>query len=115
MGQYCVYLTHEVYGYFMSDEQEMSKEERILKMMKRVLTDIAKETFTKPGYSHPLSDNTIQNMRECLTLITSREHELMQMDNREPTMRPRFIDEPRKTVVVPIDSLKGRKDNGDGE
>lgn len=100
----------------MSTDTELSKEERILKMMKRILTDVAKETFTKPGYSHPLSDNTIQGIRECLSLITSREHELMQECGREANMRPRFIDEPQKTVVVPIDSLvKGKKGDNEAE
>lgn len=99
----------------MSDNPEASKEERILLMMKRVLTDIAKETFTKPGYKHPLSDNTIQNIRDCLSLISAREMELREEDGRESNMRPRYIDEPKKTVVVPIDSLKTNKNNDEAE
>jgi hypothetical protein len=79
-------------------------------MMKRVLTDIAKETFTKPGYKHPLSDNTIQNIRDCLSLISAREIELREEDGRGSNMRPRYSDEPEKSVVVPIDSVKGNKD-----
>lgn len=98
-------------GIFMSEEIEISKEERILLMMKRVLTDIAKETFTKPGFKHPLSDNTIHNIRDCLTLITSREVELREEDGRGSNMRPRYIDEVQKTVVVSIDSLKSNKND----
>ena len=30
--------------------EELSKEERVLRMMKRVLTDIAKDTVTQPGH-----------------------------------------------------------------
>jgi hypothetical protein len=89
----------------MSDV-ELSKEEQILKMVKKVLTDIAKDTHVKPGLKHPLSDNTILGIRDCLALITARESELAKEAGRENNMRPRFIDEPQKTVVVPIESLK---------
>ena len=47
-------------------DQELGKEERILRVMKRVLTDVAKDTYTKPGYRHPLSDNTVEGIRQCL-------------------------------------------------
>lgn len=86
-------------------ESELSKEEQILKMVKRVLTDVAKDTHVKPGLKHPLTDNTILGIRDCLALITAREQELQKEAGRESTMRPRFIDEPRKTVVVPLDKL----------
>ncbi len=84
-------------------QAELTKEERILRMMKRVLTDVAKDTHAKPGLRHPLSDSTIDGMRECLSLIAAREQELAQEHGREMNMRPRFIDEPQKEVVVPID------------
>jgi hypothetical protein len=85
---------------------ELSKEEQILKMVKKVLTDIAKDTHVKPGLKHPLSDNTILGIRDCLSLITARELELAKEAGRENNMRPHFIDEPKKTVVVPIETLK---------
>ena len=48
----------------------LSKEEQILRMLKRVLTDIAKDTSTPPGMKHPLSETTIQGIRDCLALIS---------------------------------------------
>jgi hypothetical protein len=87
-------------------ETELSKEEQILRMVKKVLTDVAKDTHVKPGLRHPLSDNTILGIRECLTLITAREQELAKEAGRESKMRPRFIDEPQDTVVVSLDKLK---------
>ena len=86
-------------------ESQLSKEEQILKMVKRVLTDVAKDTHVKPGLKHPLTDNTILGIRDCLALITAREQELQKEAGRESKMRPRFIDEPQKTVVVPLDKL----------
>jgi hypothetical protein len=88
---------------------ELSKEEEILRMMKRVLTDVAKDTYVRPGLKHPLTENTIIGIRDCLALITAREQELAQAAGRSQTMRPRFIDEPQTTVVVSLASIKGRK------
>jgi hypothetical protein len=90
-------------------EQEPGKEERILRVMKRVLTDIAKDTYTRPGYRHPLSEDTVKGIRECLGLITAREAELAEEAGRPMTMRPRFVDEPQTSVVVKLDT-GGRKD-----
>lgn len=88
--------------------EDVTQEERILRMMKKVLTDVAKDTHAKPGFRHSLSDTTIQGIRECLSLIAARERELVEARGKSMDMRPRFIDEPKKTVVVPIDSI-GRK------
>jgi len=87
-------------------EHELNKEEQILQMMKKVLTDIAKETFTRPGLKHPLSDNTILGIRDCLSLITAREVELSEESGRTMNQRPRFVDEPKSSVVVSLDSIK---------
>lgn len=89
----------------MSDA-DLSKEELILRMVKRVLTDVAKDTHVKPGLKHPLSDQTIMGIRDCLGLITSREQELAQDAGRPSTSRPRYVDEPNDSVVVSLDSLK---------
>ena len=92
-------------------DSNLSKEEQILKMVKRVLTDIAKDTHVKPGLKHPLSDNTILGIRDCLALITARETELAKEAGRESKMRPRFVDEPQSTVVVSIEKLQRKKDD----
>lgn len=86
-------------------QAELSKEEQILQMVKRVLTDIAKDTHVKPGLKHPLSDNTILGIRDCLALISAREIELAKAAGRSNDMRPHFVDEPKKTVVVPISKI----------
>jgi hypothetical protein len=96
-------------------EQEPPKEERILRIMKRVLTDIAKDTYTRPGHRHPLSDDTVQGIRDCLALITARETELAEAAGRPLSMRPRFVGEPRSSVVVSLDvkDRKEKQDDGD--
>lgn len=96
----------------MSDN-EFSKEEQIIKAMKSVLTMVARDTHTKPGLKHPLADETIYAIRDCLALISAREQELAKENGRESNMRPRYVDEPKKSVVVSIDSIGGRKKKDD--
>ena len=90
-------------------KDESAKEARILRMVKKVLTDIAKDTYTPPQLKHPLSDQTIKGIRECLALITARETELAEQAGKPLTARPRFVDEPKKSVVVPLDLSKSKK------
>lgn len=87
-------------------ENEYAKEQRILKVCKRVLTDVAKDTVTPAGLKHPLSENTIQGIRDCLQLIAARESEILSAQGIESTSRPHFIDEPQKNVVVDITPRK---------
>jgi len=89
---------------------ELSKEEQILKMVKKVLTDVAKDTYTPAHLKHPLSEDTIHSIRNCLALITARESELAEEAGRENNMRPRYIDEAPKSVVVDISGLQKNKD-----
>lgn len=88
-------------------EQTPTKEERILAAVKRVLTEVIKDTATQPGMRHPLSDNTINGLRDCLMLITQREQELAEDAGRTMDARPRFKDEPRPQgdVVVPLHAI----------
>ena len=83
-----------------------STESRILSIMKKVLTTIAKDTHTAPGMRHPLSDSTINDMRACLDLIVSREAELNSQDGNVSSSKPHFIDEPSDNVVVQLDTRK---------
>ncbi len=91
--------------------EELTKEERVLRMMKKVLTNVARDTHAKWGSAHPLSQETVEGIRDCLALIVARERELAEEHGRPMNMRPRFIDEPQKEVVVPIDKagLRGGK------
>ncbi len=92
---------------------DYSKEEQILQMMRKVLTDVAKDTYTQPGLKHPLSEETIHSIRDCLALISAREKELAEEAGRPSKMRPRYIDEPQKSVVIPLDMTGLKKNKSD--
>lgn len=91
----------------MSSE-DLTQEQRILSMCRRVLTDIAKDTVTPPGMKHPLSEGTIQSIRDCLQLIASREAEILHEKGSPSQSRPHFTDEPQKNVVVSLTSKKSK-------
>jgi hypothetical protein len=90
-------------------ETELSVEERILRAVKMTLAAVIKDTATPPGMRHPLSDGTIEDLRQCLALISARERELAEAAGRVQEARPRYVDEPSKESVV---RLHPRKPSG---
>jgi hypothetical protein len=93
------------------NDSETSIEFRILRAMKSTLTAVIKDTTTEPGLKHPLSDNTIEGIRHCLVLISTRERDLLEEAGEQPNMRPRFIDEPETSSVIPISKIGKRNDS----
>lgn len=100
--------THTITEYMSStmSKTTYTKEEQVLQVMRRVLTDIAKDTYTPSNLKHPLSPNTIESIRDCLGLISIRESEIAIEAGRESTLRPRYVDEPSSSVVVKTDFTK---------
>ena len=99
----------------MSEKQSdsaASKEFRILRAMKTTLTGVIKDTATQPGLKHPLSERTIQDIRQCLMLISARERELAEAAGKPMDMRPHYVDEPQTSVVVPIKGIGRPKKPG---
>lgn len=94
----------------MSDS---SKEREILLVMRKVLAQIIKDT-TPPSRAmkHPLSDQTIIDVRQCLGLIASRERELADAAGVAPE-RPFYTDEKPAADVVPISKIGKRTDSRD--
>jgi len=86
-------------------EETSSHELKIIQAMKLVLVNVIKDTTTEPGLKHPLSPTTIEDIRQCLGLISVRENEL----SNSGTQRPRFTDEPVDKVVVSL-STPDKKD-----
>lgn len=89
-------------------EQALTKEEVILRVMKKILTSVVKDTATPPGMIHPLKEHTIDAIRDCLMLISEREKELAEEAGRPMEMRPHFVDDlkyrevQQSEVVIPL-------------
>jgi hypothetical protein len=94
---------------------EATKEREIMMVMRKLLTTIVREvTPEHKSLRHPLSDQTIQDIRACLGLITAREKELADAAGRTTQERPYFVDKAPQTKVVPITQIgkvKKREDD----
>jgi hypothetical protein len=83
-----------------SGNPELSMEARILQAVKLTLANVIKDTATPHGMRHPLSDGTIEDLRQCLALISARERELAQAAGRATGGKPRYADEPARGETV---------------
>lgn len=81
-------------------DPEPSMEARILSAVKMTLANVIKDTATPHGMRHPLSDGTIEDLRQCLALISARERELAQAAGKTTEQRPRYVDEPKPQAKV---------------
>jgi len=92
---------------------QTSKEARILQAVKFTLTGVIRDTATTPGVKHPLSDQTIENLRDCLVLITEREKELKEAAGESTAARPYYVDEPPKPRPVEVSLASFRTERKD--
>ncbi len=88
---------------------ELTKEQQILIAMRKTLSAIIRDVTPPPGMRHPLSEPTIEDVRQCFGLIAAREKELADAQGRGGE-RPYYVDEPPDTHVVPIAGIKKRQD-----
>lgn len=86
--------------------ENLSKEQQVLYTMRKILASVVKDTTTKPGNPHPLSDNTIQQIRECFGLISDREAELAAELGQSRNAKPYYTDQPQKTNVINLHTGK---------
>ena len=92
-------------------ESAPSIEQRILSAVKITLAGVIRDTATPAGMRHPLSDGTIEDLRQCLTLISARERELAQAAGNAAAMRPHYTDEPAQPAQAIV---RFHKPGGDG-
>jgi len=81
---------------------DLDKEQQIMLVMRKVLTGIIREITPEPGQPYPLSEPLVQDIRQCLGLISSREQELMAAKGQTNTDRPYFSDETPAVQTVPF-------------
>ena len=85
-------------------------EVRLLNAVRQTLISVAKDTMTKPGLRHPLTEDTQRMITDCLDIVISRQIEIEKQDNIHTKMKPVFKDE---AVVqsIPLESLTGKLDS----
>ena len=82
------------------DFDSLSKEQQVMVAMRKTLANIIKDTTPEPGMIHPLSKDTVDDVKACFALIAARERELMEEMGVENNARPRFTDEPQSADVI---------------
>jgi len=90
----------------------LSKEQRVLRVMRKVLASIIKDTTPQSGMVHVLSDRTIEDIRDCFGLISVRERELAEGSGLSLNEKPYYVDEKPKAHVVPMPKTGLRKNSG---
>jgi hypothetical protein len=83
----------------------LSKEQQVMVMMRKILGAVIRDTTPQPGMKQPLSENTINSIKDCFALIAAREKELAEEAGIENKMKPRYIDEPSASKVVPLSKI----------
>ncbi|MDO9220719.1 MAG: hypothetical protein Q7T90_06790 [Thiobacillus sp.] len=89
----------------MDNEKALHDEQRMMRMMRKTLTSIVRDTAPRNGNPSPLSEATILNIKDCLMAISGRETELSKLTGRTLEERPHFTDETPNTHAVKISSI----------
>lgn len=93
------------------DQQELSKEQQIMRAMRKTLTSVVRDCAPKDGVPSPLAEPTVENIRMCLGMIAAREAELAEALGLSRNERPHYSDEPGNADVVQFVPPSGRKDH----
>jgi hypothetical protein len=82
------------------DTEELSKEQRILRLMRKTLGNVVRDVTPLGGRANPLSDTTIQDIKDCFALISEREKELAEKLNFDQA-KPYYADgeQPNANVI----------------
>lgn len=88
---------------------DLSKEQKIMVTMRKVLTTIIREITPGPNEAYPLSEQTVEEVQLCLALITARERELAEAKGINPQERPYYTDEPQTTQPIFLRDLQRKK------
>lgn len=82
------------------DNSELSKEQQIMRAMRKTLTSIVRDAAPRDGVPSPFRDDTVENIRMCLGLIAAREAELAEQLGLDRNERPHYSDEPQAAQPI---------------
>ena len=86
----------------MTDENTtLNNERRILRAMRKTLASVIKDATPRPDMPGFLSDNTVEQIRDCLGIISLRERELAEALELT-SAKPMYPDQERSVKTVQI-------------
>lgn len=89
----------------MNKNNNKNFELRLLSAVRKTLISIAKDTMTKPGLRHPLTQDTQKMITDCLDIVVSRQAAIEKESGAHTKMKPVYIDE-QMVQSVSVDDLK---------
>jgi hypothetical protein len=93
------------------DQKELSKEQQIMRAMRKTLTSVVRDCAPRADQPSPLSEQTVENIRMCLGLIAAREAELAEALGLSRSERPHYADESKSAEPLQFVPNSGRKDH----
>lgn len=93
------------------DQKELSKEQQIIRAMRKTLTSVVRDCAPRADQPSPLSEQTVENVRMCLGMIAAREAELAEALGLARNERPHYADEVQPTDTLQFIPPPGRKDH----
>lgn len=93
------------------DDAELTKEQQILRAMRKTLGSIVKDAAPRDGMPSPLSEATVENIRMCFGLIATREAELAESLGLSRNERPFYSDDEQDAKVLQFTPAAGKKPN----
>jgi hypothetical protein len=84
----------------MNTESELSKEQQIMRAMRKTLTSIVRDAAPRDGVPSPFAPDTVENIRMCLGLISAREAELAETLGLSRNERPFYSDEEQSAKTM---------------
>ncbi len=92
-------------------DTDLKKELDILVTLRKVLSSVVREITPDPGLRHPLSDATLEDVRQSFMLIAAREKEICESLGKPSLHRPLYKGDTPKTNVVKLHGLKSSDDD----
>jgi hypothetical protein len=91
--------------------EHFSSEQKILRVMRKVLASVVKDVTPRDGMDNPLTDSTIEEIRDIFGLISVREKELLETLGQLSGDRPHYPGDKPAAKVIPISvgSLKASR------
>lgn len=79
---------------------DLSTERKFMLLLRKTFASVVRETAPRDGVPSPFTEQTIEDVRLCLSLISERERALAAEEGVESQMRPHFVDEPQQSAQV---------------
>ncbi|MDP2829405.1 MAG: cyclic nucleotide-binding domain-containing protein [Sulfuricellaceae bacterium] len=84
--------------------EHFSPEQKILRVMRKVLGSVVKDVTPQDGMDNPLNEQTIEEIRDIFGLISMREKELLAELGQRSSDRPHYPGDKPAAKVIPINA-----------